>query len=137
LFLLRDIEEFILCFDFPFPNLTPIPNGLSYIAELLSGLMGVFFYFQRGAFKLEKYIQSINAISIQRNIFYSKYLYTGESIMQPKYMSSYDIATINVLNKELTAPSISPTYRQELEYRLKELNEERPLPPKTESNSLP
>ena len=99
--------------------------------------MGVFFYFERGAFKLEKYIQSINAISIQRNIFYSKYLYTGESIMQPKYMSSYDIATINVLNKELTAPSISPTYRQELEYRLKELNEERPLPPKTESNSLP
>mgnify|MGYP001421513868 CR=1 FL=1 len=30
--------------------------------------MGVFFYLRRGAFKLEKYIQSINAISIQRKI---------------------------------------------------------------------
>ena len=47
-------------------------------------------------------------------------------------LSSYDIATINVLQKELTAPSITPTYRKELENRLSFLRNTHP--PKTESN---
>ena len=52
-------------------------------------------------------------------------------------LSSYDIATINVLQKELTAPSITPTYRKELENRLFFLK--KTSPPKTESilNELP
>ena len=47
-------------------------------------------------------------------------------------LSSYDIATINVLQKELTAPSITPTYRKELENRLTFLKNTHP--PKTEHN---
>jgi hypothetical protein len=47
-------------------------------------------------------------------------------------LSSYDIATITVLQKELTAPSITPTYRKELENRLTFLRNTHP--PKTESN---
>jgi len=43
-----------------------------------------------------------------------------------KYQSSYDIATINVLHKELTTPSITPTYRKELENRLHILEKEPP-----------
>jgi hypothetical protein len=49
-----------------------------------------------------------------------------------KYQSSFDIATINVLNKELTVPSITPTYRKELENRLHILEKE--PPPKTEQH---
>ena len=41
-------------------------------------------------------------------------------------LSSYDIATINVLQKELTAPSITPTYRKELENRLHILEKQPP-----------
>ena len=52
-----------------------------------------------------------------------------------KYQSSFDIATINVLNKELTVPSITPTYRKELENRLHTLEKE-PPPPKTEHNLI-
>jgi len=38
--------------------------------------------------------------------------------MNEYQQSSYDIATISILNKELTVPSITPTYRKELENRL-------------------
>ena len=93
--------------------------------------MGVFFYFRVGAFKLEKYIQSINAISIQRNIFYSKYLYTGESIMQ---LSSEDLMILSVLRNELSTPNIPPTYKECLKKRIDEIS---PPPPKTESVSFP
>ncbi len=54
--------------------------------------------------------------------------------MKKASLSSYDIVTINVLQKELTAPSITPTYRKELENRLHIL--EKQPPPKTEQSTL-
>ena len=46
--------------------------------------------------------------------------------MNEYQQSSYDIATISILNKELTVPSITPTYRKELENRLHTLEKEPP-----------
>ncbi len=43
--------------------------------------------------------------------------------------SSEDILTINVLQKELTIPSLSPTYREELQKRISQI---KGPPPKTE-----
>ena len=43
-----------------------------------------------------------------------------------QYPSSEDMLTINVLQKELTIPSLSPIYREELEKRISQI--EKPLP---------
>ena len=48
--------------------------------------------------------------------------------MNEYQQSSYDIATISILNKELTVPSITPTYRKELENRLHTLEKISRLP---------
>ena len=51
-----------------------------------------------------------------------------------EHQSSYDLTTINVLKKELNVPSITPTYRKELENRLHILEKE--PPPITEQSTL-
>ena len=54
--------------------------------------------------------------------------------MKKTSLSSYDINTIAVLKEELTVPSITPTYKKELENRLTFL--ENTHPPKTEQSVL-
>ena len=54
--------------------------------------------------------------------------------MKKVLLSSYEINTIAVLKEELTVPTITPTYRQELMNRLSCL--ENPTPPKTEQSVL-
>ncbi len=51
----------------------------------------------------------------------------GVSFMEPQ-QSSEDILTINVLQKELTVPSLNPIYRKELEKRLSEIIKPPPKP---------
>ena len=46
--------------------------------------------------------------------------------MKKVLLSSYEINTIAVLKEELTAPSITPTYRKELENRLHILEKQPP-----------
>ena len=54
--------------------------------------------------------------------------------MKKVLLSSYEINTIAVLKEDLTVPSITPTYRQELTDRLSFL--ENPTPQKTEQSVL-
>ena len=56
--------------------------------------------------------------------------------MKKVLLSSYEINTIAVLKEELTVPSITPTYRQELTARLSFLENINNHPPKTEQSTL-
>ena len=56
--------------------------------------------------------------------------------MKKVLLSSYEINTIAVLKEELTVPSITPTYRQELTARLSFLENINSHPPKTEQSTL-
>tara|TARA_B100000029_G_scaffold308146_1_gene300814 strand:- start:4738 stop:4929 length:192 start_codon:yes stop_codon:yes gene_type:complete len=50
------------------------------------------------------------------------------SFFMKQYPSSEDMLTINVLQKELTIPSLSPIYREELEKRISQIEKPPPNP---------